>query len=158
MYISLSAMTKVLQSHISTFQVFEKHNYIINRSACKIASRTSTPCDETELTIEGIRTRAIKITLYPKDNMIGTVDCVGILKMRNADVENKYKQQLNKNMTRKKNNSIVRMAFRATIPELSGDESFRKRKFFWKFRELIIDFRHRSIINNNSVLSARGSI
>ena len=157
MYISLSAMTKVLQSHISTFQVFEKHNYIINRSACKIASRTSTPCDETELTIEGIRTRAIKITLYPKDNMIGTVDCVGILKMRNADVENKYKQQLNKNMTRKKNNSIVRMAFRATIPELSGDESFRKRKFFWKFRELIIDFRHRSIINNNSVLSARGS-
>lgn len=95
-------------------------------SACKIASRTSTPCDECELTIEGIRTRAIKITLYPKDNMIGTVDCVGILKMRNADVENKYKQQLNKNMTRKKNNSIVRMAFRATIPEFSGDESFRK--------------------------------
>ena len=157
MSISLSAMTKVLRSHISTFQVFEKHNYIINRSACKIASRTSTPCDETELTIEGIRTRAIKITLYPKDNMIGTVDCVGILKMRNADVENKYKQQLNKNMTRKKNNSIVRMAFRATIPEFSGDESFRKRKFFWKFRQLIIDFRHRSIINNNSVLSARRS-
>ncbi|CBY10562.1 unnamed protein product [Oikopleura dioica] len=93
-------------------------------SACKIASRTSTPCDETELTIEGIRTRAIKITLYPKDNMIGTVDCVGILKMRNADVENKYKQQLNKNMTRKKNNSIVRMAFRATIPEFCGDETF----------------------------------
>ena len=59
--------------------------------------------------------------------MIGTVDCVGILKMRNADVENKYKQQLNKNMTRKKNNSIVRMAFRATIPEFSGDESVRKR-------------------------------
>ena len=99
-------------------------------SACKIASRTSTPCEETEITIEGIRTRAIKITLYPKDNMIGTVDCVGILKMRNADVENKYKQQLNKNMTRKKNNSIVRMAFRATIPEFSGDESVRKRQYY----------------------------
>ena len=135
--IFLSVTTKVLQSPISTFQVFanlkESEN---NRSACKIASRTSTPCDETELTIEGIRTRAIKITLYPKDNMIGTVDCVGILKMRNADVENKYKQQLNKNMTRKKNNSIVRMAFRATIPEFCGDETFRKRRSFSQMRKL----------------------
>jgi hypothetical protein len=36
-------------------------------------------------------TKAIKIKLLPKDDMIGLVDCVGILKLRNADVENKWK-------------------------------------------------------------------
>lgn len=90
-------------------------------SACKIASRTSTPCEEADLDIDGISTKAIKILLYPKDNMIGVIDCVGILKLRNADVENKYKQHLTKN--KKKNNSIVRMAFRAQIPQNSETQN-----------------------------------
>ena len=60
---------------------------MFNFLACKIASRNSTPCEE--ITFDN--SKAIKIKLHPKDDMVGLVDCVGILKLRNADVENKWK-------------------------------------------------------------------
>jgi len=55
-----------------------------NFSACKIASRNSTPCDDDEFILNGQRTDAIRINLSPKDDFTAIVDCVGILKLRNA--------------------------------------------------------------------------
>jgi nuclear factor of activated T-cells 5 len=85
--------------------------------ACKIASRNSTPCEEVLFE----NTKAIKIKLHPKDDMVGLVDCVGILKLRNADVENKWKSSSSQVQPKpKRKNPIVRLAFRAEIPKEDG--------------------------------------
>ncbi|XP_038662325.1 nuclear factor of activated T-cells 5 isoform X1 [Scyliorhinus canicula] len=51
--------------------------------ACRVIGRNTTPCKEVD--IEG--TTVIEVSLDPGNNMTLAVDCVGILKLRNADVE-----------------------------------------------------------------------
>jgi nuclear factor of activated T-cells 5 len=81
---------------------------------CKIASRNSTPCDDDEFILNGQRTDAIRINLSPKDDFTAIVDCVGILKLRNADVENESKSKSQPKPKRR--NPTVRLAFHALIP------------------------------------------
>lgn len=81
---------------------------------CKIASRNSTPCDDEEFILNGQRTDAIRINLSPKDDFTAIVDCVGILKLRNADVENESKSKSQPKPKRR--NPTVRLAFHALIP------------------------------------------
>ena len=69
-------------SEVSYFLVFVQKIY--KNLACKIASRNSTPCDDDEFILNGQRTDAIRINLSPKDDFTAIVDCVGILKLRNA--------------------------------------------------------------------------
>ena len=113
--------------------------FIWNLSACKIASRNSTPCDDDEFILNGQRTDAIRINLSPKDDFTAIVDCVGILKLRNAgnfsylkfskfffmkfwiiylknikDVENESKSKSQPKPKRR--NPTVRLAFHALIP------------------------------------------
>ncbi|XP_052418014.1 nuclear factor of activated T-cells 5-like isoform X2 [Carassius gibelio] len=51
--------------------------------ACRVTGRNTTTCREVD--IEG--TTVIEVPLDPSSNMTLAVDCVGILKLRNADVE-----------------------------------------------------------------------
>lgn len=113
--------------------------FIWNFLACKIASRNSTPCDDDEFILNGQRTDAIRINLSPKDDFTAIVDCVGILKLRNAgnfsylkfskfffmkfwiiylknikDVENESKSKSQPKPKRR--NPTVRLAFHALIP------------------------------------------
>jgi len=79
--------------------------------AVKVSNKNSTPC--TEKDIEG--TTVIEIALDPKQDMIAMVDCVGILKLRNADVE----QRIGLAKSKKKS-TYARLVFRVNIPKSDG--------------------------------------
>ncbi|XP_007936617.1 nuclear factor of activated T-cells, cytoplasmic 2 [Orycteropus afer afer] len=60
-------------------------------------------------------TKVLEIPLEPKTNMRATIDCAGILKLRNADIElRKGETDIGRKNTR------VRLVFRVHIPESSG--------------------------------------
>ncbi|KAG8131718.1 hypothetical protein E2320_009621, partial [Naja naja] len=60
-------------------------------------------------------TKVLEIPLEPKNNMKATIDCAGILKLRNADIElRKGETDIGRKNTR------VRLVFRVHIPESSG--------------------------------------
>ncbi|KAM6164413.1 nuclear factor of activated T-cells, cytoplasmic 2 isoform 2-T2 [Rhynchocyon petersi] len=60
-------------------------------------------------------TKVLEIPLEPKSNMRATIDCAGILKLRNADIElRKGETDIGRKNTR------VRLVFRVHIPESSG--------------------------------------
>ncbi|NXO28226.1 NFAC2 factor, partial [Cisticola juncidis] len=60
-------------------------------------------------------TKVLEIPLEPKNNMRATIDCAGILKLRNADIElRKGETDIGRKNTR------VRLVFRVHIPEPSG--------------------------------------
>ncbi|XP_063260250.1 nuclear factor of activated T-cells, cytoplasmic 2 isoform X6 [Prinia subflava] len=60
-------------------------------------------------------TKVLEIPLEPKNNMKATIDCAGILKLRNADIElRKGETDIGRKNTR------VRLVFRVHIPEPSG--------------------------------------
>uniref|UniRef100_A0A8C6ER73 RHD domain-containing protein n=1 Tax=Marmota marmota marmota TaxID=9994 RepID=A0A8C6ER73_MARMA len=60
-------------------------------------------------------TKVLEIPLEPKNNMRATIDCAGILKLRNADIElRKGETDIGRKNTR------VRLVFRVHIPEASG--------------------------------------
>lgn len=93
---------------------------------CKIASRNSTPCEDDTFILDGVgQTEGIKINLTPKDDYCALIDCVGILKLRNADVENESKSKAQPKPKRR--NPTVRLAFHATIPA-DPDRGFDSRK------------------------------
>ncbi|CAL8358591.1 unnamed protein product [Lota lota] len=79
--------------------------------ACKVTGRNTTACKETE--IEG--TTVIEIPLEPSGDMTLAVDCVGILKLRNADVEARIGVAGSK-----KKSTRARLAFRVNIPQPDG--------------------------------------
>uniref|UniRef100_A0A8C5F4R6 Nuclear factor of activated T-cells 5-like n=1 Tax=Gadus morhua TaxID=8049 RepID=A0A8C5F4R6_GADMO len=79
--------------------------------ACKVTGRNTTACKETE--IEG--TTVIEIPLEPSGDMTLAVDCVGILKLRNADVEARIGVAGSK-----KKSTRARLAFRVNIPQADG--------------------------------------
>ncbi|XP_072270261.1 nuclear factor of activated T-cells, cytoplasmic 2 isoform X3 [Pyxicephalus adspersus] len=60
-------------------------------------------------------TKVLEIPLEPKSNMRATIDCAGILKLKNADIElRKGETDIGRKNTR------VRLVFRVHIPEASG--------------------------------------
>ncbi|TRY89619.1 hypothetical protein DNTS_021512 [Danionella cerebrum] len=60
-------------------------------------------------------TKILEVPLEPKDNMRALVDCAGILKLRNADIEMKKRET---DVGRK--NTRVRLVFRVHIPQPGG--------------------------------------
>ncbi|KAM9754357.1 nuclear factor of activated T-cells 5a isoform 1-T1 [Menidia menidia] len=79
--------------------------------ACRVTGRNTTACKEVD--IEG--TTVIEIPLEPSNDMILAVDCVGILKLRNADVEARIGVAGSK-----KKSTRARLAFRVNIPQPDG--------------------------------------
>ncbi|XP_071357706.1 nuclear factor of activated T-cells 5a isoform X1 [Trachinotus anak] len=79
--------------------------------ACRVTGRNTTACKEVD--IEG--TTVIEIPLEPTNDMTLAVDCVGILKLRNADVEARIGVAGSK-----KKSTRARLAFRVTIPQPDG--------------------------------------
>ncbi|XP_022057593.2 nuclear factor of activated T-cells 5a isoform X1 [Acanthochromis polyacanthus] len=79
--------------------------------ACRVTGRNTTACKEVE--IEG--TIVIEIPLEPSNDMTLSVDCVGILKLRNADVEARIGVAGSK-----KKSTRARLAFRVNIPQPDG--------------------------------------
>ncbi|MEQ2161054.1 hypothetical protein GOODEAATRI_005741 [Goodea atripinnis] len=82
--------------------------------ACRVTGRNTTAC--TEVDIDG--TTVIEIPLEPSNDMTLAVDCVGILKLRNADVEARIGVAGSK-----KKSTRARLAFRVNIPQPDGSPS-----------------------------------
>ncbi|XP_041046895.1 nuclear factor of activated T-cells 5 isoform X1 [Carcharodon carcharias] len=79
--------------------------------ACRVTGRNTTPCKEVD--IEG--TTVIEVSLDPGNNMTLAVDCVGILKLRNADVEARIGVAGSK-----KKSTRARLVFRVNIVRADG--------------------------------------
>ncbi|CAI9579763.1 unnamed protein product [Staurois parvus] len=79
--------------------------------ACRVTGRNTTPCKEVD--IEG--TTVIEVMLEPSNMMTLAVDCVGILKLRNADVEARIGVAGSK-----KKSTRARLVFRVNIPRKDG--------------------------------------
>ncbi|XP_030622038.1 nuclear factor of activated T-cells 5a isoform X2 [Chanos chanos] len=79
--------------------------------ACRVTGRNTTACKEVD--IEG--TTVIEVNLEPSNGMTLAVDCVGILKLRNADVEARIGVAGSK-----KKSTRARLAFRVNIPRPDG--------------------------------------
>nr|XP_029490290.1 nuclear factor of activated T-cells 5-like isoform X1 [Oncorhynchus nerka] len=79
--------------------------------ACRVTGRNTTACKEVD--IEG--TTVIEVPLEPSSAMSLAVDCVGILKLRNADVEARIGVAGSK-----KKSTRARLAFRVNIPQPDG--------------------------------------
>ncbi|KAL1247881.1 hypothetical protein QQF64_023257 [Cirrhinus molitorella] len=79
--------------------------------ACRVTGRNTTACKEVD--IEG--TTVIEVNLEPTNSMTLAVDCVGILKLRNADVEARIGVAGSK-----KKSTRARLAFRVNIPRPDG--------------------------------------
>ncbi|KAI7811640.1 nuclear factor of activated T-cells 5a isoform X2 [Triplophysa rosa] len=79
--------------------------------ACRVTGRNTTACKEVD--IEG--TTVIEVNLEPSNTMTLAVDCVGILKLRNADVEARIGVAGSK-----KKSTRARLAFRVNIPRPDG--------------------------------------
>ncbi|KAM4018772.1 nuclear factor of activated T-cells 5 [Anomaloglossus baeobatrachus] len=79
--------------------------------ACRVTGRNTTPCKEVD--IEG--TTVIEVMLDPSNGMTLAVDCVGILKLRNADVEARIGIAGSK-----KKSTRARLVFRVNIPRKDG--------------------------------------
>ncbi|XP_034032578.1 nuclear factor of activated T-cells 5-like isoform X2 [Thalassophryne amazonica] len=79
--------------------------------ACRVTGRNTTACKEVD--IEG--TTVIEVPLEPSNDMTLAVDCVGILKLRNADVEARIGVAGSK-----KKSTRARLAFRVNIPQPDG--------------------------------------
>ncbi|KAA0724157.1 Nuclear factor of activated T-cells 5 [Triplophysa tibetana] len=79
--------------------------------ACRVTGRNTTACKEVD--VEG--TTVIEVNLEPSNTMSFAVDCVGILKLRNADVEARIGVAGSK-----KKSTRARLAFRVNIPRPEG--------------------------------------
>ncbi|XP_061746025.1 nuclear factor of activated T-cells, cytoplasmic 2-like [Nerophis ophidion] len=78
----------------------------------RITGKTVTT-PSTERMVNG--TKMLEIPLQPSNNMRAVIDCVGILKLRNVDIELRYGET---NMGRK--NTRVRLVFRVHLPQPGG--------------------------------------
>ncbi|XP_054856346.1 nuclear factor of activated T-cells 5 isoform X2 [Eublepharis macularius] len=79
--------------------------------ACRVTGRNTTACKEVD--IEG--TTVIEVGLDPNNGMTLAVDCVGILKLRNADVEARIGIAGSK-----KKSTRARLVFRVNVPRKDG--------------------------------------
>uniref|UniRef100_A0A8D9DVB3 Nuclear factor of activated T-cells 5 n=1 Tax=Cacopsylla melanoneura TaxID=428564 RepID=A0A8D9DVB3_9HEMI len=85
--------------------------------ACRVAGKNSTPCLEKKQ--DG--TVIIDIEFEPGKEMAVTCDCVGILKERNVDVEQRFPDE--STARSKKKSTRCRMVFRTTITNLVTGET-----------------------------------
>jgi hypothetical protein len=82
--------------------------------ACKVTGKNCTPCNERVL--DG--TTVIEINMQPEAEMTVSCDCIGILKERNVDVEQRLPYF---GLTRtKKKSTRCRMVFRVGVPMPNG--------------------------------------
>ncbi|PAA46594.1 hypothetical protein BOX15_Mlig033763g1 [Macrostomum lignano] len=81
--------------------------------ACRVSGK-ATACEAVETEQEG--TRVLEVPFDPQKNMILNLDCVGILKLRNADVE--QKRGVGKN---RKKSIKARLVFRVNLPLGGGN-------------------------------------
>ncbi|XP_024151638.1 nuclear factor of activated T-cells 5 isoform X3 [Oryzias melastigma] len=79
--------------------------------ACRVTGRNTTACKE--VNIDG--TTVIEVVLDQSTNMTLAIDCVGILKLRNADVEARIGVAGSK-----KKSTRARLVFRVNIPRSDG--------------------------------------
>uniref|UniRef100_A0A8D0GMN2 Nuclear factor of activated T-cells 5 n=1 Tax=Sphenodon punctatus TaxID=8508 RepID=A0A8D0GMN2_SPHPU len=79
--------------------------------ACRVTGRNTTPCKEVDIE----STTVIEVALDHSSNMTLAVDCVGILKLRNADVEARIGIACSK-----KKSTRARLVFRVNIPRKDG--------------------------------------
>ncbi|XP_068616756.1 nuclear factor of activated T-cells 5 [Brachionichthys hirsutus] len=79
--------------------------------ACRVTGRNTTACKEVD--IDG--TTVIEVSLDPSTNMTLAVDCVGILKLRNADVEARIGVAGSK-----RRSTRARLVFRVNVPRPDG--------------------------------------
>ncbi|CAL1532315.1 unnamed protein product [Lymnaea stagnalis] len=82
--------------------------------ACRVFGKNSTTCAEQE--IEG--TTVIEIDILPENDMTVKLDCIGILKLRNADVERRIGPKRARD--KKKNNTRARLVLRAIVEKPDG--------------------------------------
>lgn len=80
--------------------------------ACKVCGKNSTPCNEKD--VDG--TTVIEVELNEANEMAASIDCVGILKLRNADVE----QRIGIAKAKKKSTK-ARMVYRAIFQKPCGN-------------------------------------
>uniref|UniRef100_A0A8C4Q4A9 Nuclear factor of activated T-cells 5 n=2 Tax=Eptatretus burgeri TaxID=7764 RepID=A0A8C4Q4A9_EPTBU len=78
---------------------------------CPVLGRNTTKCRE--LKVDGVS--VIEMMLEPEQNMTLPVDCIGILKLRNADVEARFGSS-----RCKKKSTRVRLAFRVMLDRPDG--------------------------------------
>lgn len=82
--------------------------------ACRVTGRNTSPCEEIE--IQG--TKVIEIPFKQEDGcMVLNIDCVGILKLRNTDVE------VRTGLRNQKRNQSVRLIFRVALKATSPNGS-----------------------------------
>ncbi|XP_072411988.1 nuclear factor of activated T-cells, cytoplasmic 4-like [Chiloscyllium punctatum] len=62
-------------------------------------------------------TKILEVPLLPENNMTANIDCAGILKLRNSDIELRSETDIGRKNTR------VRLVFRAHVPQSSGRSS-----------------------------------
>ncbi|CAG7725985.1 unnamed protein product [Allacma fusca] len=86
--------------------------------ACKVTGKSSTPCIEKKT--EG--TVLIEIEFEPSKEMVISCDCVGILKERNVDVEQRFPFHHASATQSRKKSTKCRMIFRTTIINSLGQE------------------------------------
>lgn len=80
--------------------------------ACKVTGRNTTPSEEKD--VEG--TTVLEVPWEPVDGKMEiSVDCIGILKLRNADVEQRIGP-----LRSKRKSTCVRLAFRVIVPASDG--------------------------------------
>ncbi|XP_054748554.2 nuclear factor of activated T-cells, cytoplasmic 2-like isoform X1 [Lytechinus pictus] len=80
--------------------------------ACKVTGRNTTPSEEKD--VEG--TTVLEVPWEPVDGKMEiSVDCIGILKLRNADVEQRIGP-----IRSKRKSTCVRLAFRVIVPASDG--------------------------------------
>ncbi|XP_071508795.1 uncharacterized protein [Diadema antillarum] len=80
--------------------------------ACKVTGRNTTPCEEND--IDG--TTVLEVPWEPSDGKMElSVDCIGILKLRNADVEQRIGP-----IRSKRKSTCVRLVFRVYVPSNDG--------------------------------------
>ncbi|XP_021950843.1 nuclear factor of activated T-cells 5 isoform X1 [Folsomia candida] len=84
--------------------------------ACKVTGKSSTPCIEKK--VEG--TIVIEIEFEPSKDMVISCDCVGILKERNVDVEQRF--PFHHAAQSRKKSTKCRMVYRTTIINAQGME------------------------------------
>ncbi|XP_059171093.1 uncharacterized protein LOC131952453 isoform X2 [Physella acuta] len=84
--------------------------------ACRVFGKNSTSCTEQE--IEG--TTVIEIDMLPENEMIVKLDCIGILKLRNADVERRIGPKRARD--KKKHNTRARLVIRTFVEKVDGSQ------------------------------------
>ncbi|BFZ19627.1 hypothetical protein BsWGS_22667 [Bradybaena similaris] len=84
--------------------------------ACRVFGKNSTACVEQEIE----DTTVIEVEMLPENDMTVRLDCVGILKLRNADVERRIGPK--RAREKKKTNTRARLVMRCLVVKSDGNQ------------------------------------